>query len=95
MSEYRSPAVSVFRHPAVLVASDSAPVVPSIVSADVVVVDVPATVVVDRYRFPPALRNVHCAKPAPAERESWASVEEDRVKLNALFGVVVAFLGTK
>ena len=43
---------------------------PEIVRADVDVVAVPATVVVDRKKSPPAFRNAHCAKPAPAESES-------------------------
>ena len=43
---------------------------PEMEKADVEVVAVPATVVVAKYRFPPALRNAHCAMPAPAEMES-------------------------
>ncbi len=43
---------------------------PAIVRADVDVVAVPATVVVEKNRSPPAFRNAHCARPAPAERES-------------------------
>ena len=42
-------------------------------------VAVPATVVVERKRFPPAFLNAHCAKPAPAERESWEPVVEATV----------------
>ena len=49
---------------------------PDIVRAEVVVVAVPATVVVDRKRSPPAFLNVHCARPAPAERESCGCVVE-------------------
>ena len=45
---YNSPVALVFRQPAVDVARDIAPVVPLIVNADVDVVAVPATVVVDR-----------------------------------------------
>ena len=38
---------------------DIAPVLPLIVNADVVVVDVPSIVVVAKYKFPPAFRSVH------------------------------------
>ena len=43
---------------------------PDIENADVDVVADPATVVVDKYKFPPAFLNAHCAIPAPAESES-------------------------
>ena len=52
---------------------------PDIENADVDVVAIPATVVVDRYRFPPAFLIVHCGKPAPAERDSCGAVVEDNV----------------
>ncbi len=73
---YISPDAEVFRHPAVVVESSIAPDVPLIVRADVVVVDSPSTVVVERYKFPPALRNVHCARPPPALSASCGRVEE-------------------
>lgn len=43
---------------------------PEIENADVDVVDRPSTVVVEKYRFPPAFLNAHCDIPAPAESES-------------------------
>ena len=59
-----------------------------IVNADVVVVDVPATVVVERYRFPPAFLNVHCARFAPADRASCDAVDEAIVSEEMLAAVV-------
>lgn len=44
-------------------------------------VAVPATVVVAKYKFPPAFLNAHCASPAPAESESCDAVEEARVSV--------------
>ena len=79
----------VFSIPTVDVASDIAPVVPLIVSALVVVVDVPLTVVVERYRFPPAFRNVHCASPPPDESESCGAVDDARVSEEIRYPVVV------
>ena len=43
---------------------------PEIVRAEDDVVAVPSTVVVERKRSPPALRNVHWARPPPADRAS-------------------------
>ncbi len=54
-----SPLAFVFKHPAVVVAIEIAPVEPLIERAEVEVVAVPATVVVAKYRLPPALRIVH------------------------------------
>ena len=51
------------------------------------VVAVPATVVVEIYRFPPAFLKVHWLKPAPAERASWEAVAENG--FNSQVGVVV------
>lgn len=51
-------------------------------------VAVPATVVVERYRLPPAFLKAHCAKPVPAESENCGSVEEKEV--NGQVPVVVA-----
>ncbi len=53
------------------------PLEPMIVRADVEVVAVPATVVVAKYRLPPAFLNAHWAMPAPAERASWDAVDEN------------------
>ena len=66
-----------FKQPVVVVAMDMADVAPLMARADVEVVAVPSTVVVDKYRFPPAFRNVHWARPAPAERESCGAVAEN------------------
>ncbi len=44
--------------------------VPEIVRALVDVVALPATVVVEMYRFPPAFRKAHCATPVLSERAS-------------------------
>ena len=49
---------------------DRRPVVPFTVRADVDVVAFPATVVVEKYKFPPAFRSVHCAIPPVSESES-------------------------
>ena len=54
---------------------------PDISRAEMEVVAVPAIVVVEKYRFPPAFRNVHCAIPVPAERASWEVVVEAMVRL--------------
>ena len=43
---------------------------PAISSAEIVEVEVPATVVVLKYKLPPAFRKVHWAIPAPAESAS-------------------------
>src|SRR3989344_303622 len=51
------------------------------------VVAVPATVVVEKYRLPPAFLNAHCAMPPPAERESCEAALSVMVSL--LVGVVV------
>ena len=59
----------VCRQPDVDVEIDIAPPF-VIVRAEVDVVAVPATVVVEKKRSPPAFLSVHCAKPPPAERES-------------------------
>ena len=59
MAEYRRPVAEVLRHPTVDVAMDMAPVLPLIVKAEVEVVAVPCTVVVAKYRLPPAFLNVH------------------------------------
>src|SRR3989344_1813309 len=59
----------------------------SMVSAAVVEVAVPATVVVAMYRRPPALRKAHWEKPAPEERASWEAVAELGFKSHV--GVVV------
>ena len=67
-AEYSRPVAEVFKHPVVVVAIDIAPVLPIIVKALVVVVAVPATVVVAKYKLPPALRVTHCATPAPSVR---------------------------
>ena len=56
------------------------PLEPMIVRADVEVVAVPATVVVARYRLPPAFLNAHCAMPAPSESASCEAVVEATVK---------------
>ncbi len=56
--------------PAVVVPRESAPFEPLIDRAASVDVAVPATVVVEKYKLPPALRNAHCPIPAPAESES-------------------------
>ncbi len=61
---------------------------PEMVSADVDVVAVPATVVVDRNRSPPAFRNAHCAIPVPAESASCEPVVEAIVR-RPIEGVVV------
>ena len=53
---------------------------PEMERAEVEVVALPAIVVVDRKRSPPALRKVHCAIPPPAERASCGAVEEARVR---------------
>ena len=50
-------------------------------------VAVPATVVVAKYRFPPAFLKAHWATPAPTERASWAAVAE--VGFRSHWGVVV------
>ncbi len=66
------------------------PVLPDesrMVRADVDVVAVPATVVVARYRFPPALRKAHCALPAPADSTSCGAVAEKELSCHC--GVVV------
>ena len=46
------------------------PVEPLMEKMEVVVVAVPATDVVAKYKLPPRLANTHCPTPAPAERES-------------------------
>ena len=56
--------------PAVVVPRERAPFEPLIDSAARVDVASPATVVVAKYKLPPAFLMVHCAMPAPAERES-------------------------
>lgn len=48
----------------------------NITNAEVDVVAVPATVVVEKYKFPPAFLNVHCERPEPAESESCGRVAE-------------------
>ena len=53
------PADDDLRKPAVDVAIDMAPVPPLIERSEVVVVAFPATVVVAKYRLPPALRVTH------------------------------------
>ena len=70
LPEYSRPADVVCRQPIVLVAIDIAPVLPLIESALVEVVAVPSTVVVAKYKFPPAFLVTHWAIPAPAERAS-------------------------
>src|SRR3989344_491299 len=57
------------------------PLAPRMVNALVVVVAVPATVVVEKYRLPPAFLNAHCAMPAPAESESCEAVVEAMVSV--------------
>ena len=59
----------------------------AISSADIDVVDVPATVVVDMYRFVPSFLNTVCGNPAPADRDSCGPVDDAMVRLYA--GVVV------
>ena len=63
------------------------PFEPMMVSAESVVVAVPATVVVARYKLPPAFLKAHCAIPAPAERASCEPVVDAMVRLYT--GVVV------
>ena len=63
------------------------PLEPIILNAEVVVVAVPATVVVAKYKFPPAFLNAHCAFPAPAESASWEAVAENGLRSHC--GVVV------
>jgi hypothetical protein len=52
---------------------------PETVRAAVDVVAFPATVVVERKKSPPALRSVHCARPAPADKASCGAVDDERV----------------
>ena len=59
--------------------------------AAVVDVAVPATVVVAKYRLPPAFLNVHWDRPAPADSESWGAVEEAMVSPK-IFPVEVAII---
>ena len=59
MAEYISPFALVLRHPAVDVAIDIAPVEPMMERADVVVVASPVTVVVAKYKLPPAFLVIH------------------------------------
>ena len=54
VDEYKSPLASVFKHPVVVVAIDIAPVEPLMESIEVEVVAVPVTVVVAKYKLPPA-----------------------------------------
>src|SRR3990167_5927252 len=63
------------------------PVLPIIVKAEVEVVAAPATVVVAKYKFPPAFLNAHWPTPAPAESESWSA--EAEVGLRSHCGVEV------
>jgi hypothetical protein len=49
---------------------------PAISKAEIDVVAVPATVVVERYKLPPAFRNVNWARPVPAESDSWLAVDD-------------------
>ena len=75
------------RSPAVVVAIEMAPVEPLIERAEVEVVAVPATVVVAKYRLPPALRVTHCAIPAPSVR----IVDDEMVRpLRAMVVVPIA-----
>mgnify|MGYP000317065691 CR=1 FL=1 len=53
---------------------------PDIENADVDVVAVPATVVVAKYRLPPAFLNVHCEIPIPAESASCGAVDDATVR---------------
>ena len=53
--------------------------VPEMESAATDVVAVPATVVVAKYKLPPAFRKAHWAIPAPAESESCGAVDVERV----------------
>src|SRR3989344_591760 len=46
----------------------------SMVSVEILEVAVPATVVVAKYKFPPAFLKAHCENPAPAESASWEVV---------------------
>ena len=62
------PAELVLRVPTVEVAMEMAPVEPLIERAEVEVVAVPATVVVAKYKFPPAFRVTQPAIPAPSVR---------------------------
>src|SRR3989344_872028 len=50
-------------------------------------VAVPATVVVAKYKLPPALRKAHWATPAPADNASWDAVAE--LGFRSQVGVVV------
>jgi len=61
--------------------------VPDISSAEIDVVAVPATVVVEKYKLPPAFRNAHWPTPPPAERANWLAVADDG--FNRYVGVVV------
>src|SRR3989344_7482167 len=64
----------------------------SIESAEMLEVAVPATVVVARYRFPPAFRKAHWLKPAPEERTSWEAVAEAGFKSQVGVGVPMPML---
>ena len=59
----------------------------NIVTALVVVVAVPSTEVVAKYKLPPAFLNAHCDRPAPADNANCGAVAE--VGFNNHCGVVV------
>ena len=65
------------REPGEVEAIPTKPVLLMIARSEGEEVAVPATVVVAKYRFPPAFLKAHCATPAPAERASWGAVAEN------------------
>ena len=62
---------------------------PAMESAEIVVVAVPAIVVVEMNRSPPAFRKAHCPTPAPAESDSCGAVEEPMPRVETIDGVEV------
>lgn len=80
MSTERTPALEDLTKPAL---ERLERVTAPLVSTDMEAVDevaVPATVVVEKYREPPALRRVHWERPAPPESDNWGAVEEAIVR---------------